>query len=687
MVIATGISSVTTQLLSIREFLAQFSGNEFVIALIIFIWLILGGLGTLLAHLFSRYDKVSLPGLVTCSFILVLVSVAQLVSIRLCPDFLFLTGSSIGFYPTLIFICLTIGPYALLIGFVLPYSLYVIRIIYPQYPGANIYLADNIGDVLGGAFFSFVLVFCFTPFQSVFLANILLLLLLGLVIYYKYKWSFLKLLVFLSTLVLIAAPLFLEEESLENQHNGRLIHYQESRYGRIEVFENKDQLVVFTDGEPSYINQSKREAEHSAHFPLAQLRQVNSVCVISATSSIMSEIHKYRPQRIDYVEMDPALTDILFQYDFLKKVPGLETIHEDGRKYLQTSDVSYDSVIMNLSDPDTFKANRFYTYEFFRIVDDHLKKKGIFCFSVKGYDNYPSKAQVLKLSSLFQTLKEVFPNILILPLDKIYFLASDQQLDFNIPELLKNKDITTYYISRFYSGNVTKERIQGLRSLIRSKAKLNTDISPSLMQIIFRQWFEKYSTSPYVFYGLIGLLGLLYTVLIKKEEFVLFSTGWMNMGTELLVILTFQILYGYVYLYVGLIVTVFLAGLCPGAWLGNHLQCFRKKFLLWTDFSIIILLGIYLALLTLVSNLAIIFLLSFGFFLSLICGFQFPVALELQGGGNNAVSRSFSADLIGAAAGSLVTSVILVPMVGLQWTLIIFIGLKMISLGCIAWRR
>ena len=47
MVIATGISSVVTQLLIIREFLSQFQGNEFVIALILFNWLTLGGIGTL----------------------------------------------------------------------------------------------------------------------------------------------------------------------------------------------------------------------------------------------------------------------------------------------------------------------------------------------------------------------------------------------------------------------------------------------------------------------------------------------------------------------------------------------------------------------------------------------------------------------------------------------------------------
>jgi len=49
-VVATGVASVVTQLVLIRELLSQFQGNEIVIALILFSWLTLGGLGTLLAR-------------------------------------------------------------------------------------------------------------------------------------------------------------------------------------------------------------------------------------------------------------------------------------------------------------------------------------------------------------------------------------------------------------------------------------------------------------------------------------------------------------------------------------------------------------------------------------------------------------------------------------------------------------
>ena len=53
-IIGTGISSVTTQLLTIREFLSQFHGNEITISLVIFCWLLLTGIGSLAAKAIKR---------------------------------------------------------------------------------------------------------------------------------------------------------------------------------------------------------------------------------------------------------------------------------------------------------------------------------------------------------------------------------------------------------------------------------------------------------------------------------------------------------------------------------------------------------------------------------------------------------------------------------------------------------
>ncbi|MEZ4568251.1 MAG: hypothetical protein R2860_15265 [Desulfobacterales bacterium] len=48
----------------------------------------------------------------------------------------------------------------LISGFVLPYSLVVIRTHIPQYSGTRIYIL-TLGDVCGGALFSFVLIYFF----------------------------------------------------------------------------------------------------------------------------------------------------------------------------------------------------------------------------------------------------------------------------------------------------------------------------------------------------------------------------------------------------------------------------------------------------------------------------------------------------------------------------------------------
>ena len=174
-VIATGISSVVTQLLTIREFLTQFQGNEIVIALILFNWLILGGLGTLLARVISRRYQATSGRLAWLSLILSIFAVVQILAIRRLRDIVFIQGSSVGFYPTWLFSLLVITPYCLLLGFVLPYSLFVLRSDTAGYPGARIYITDNIGDISGGALFSFVLVFLVNPLTAIFLAHVPLL--------------------------------------------------------------------------------------------------------------------------------------------------------------------------------------------------------------------------------------------------------------------------------------------------------------------------------------------------------------------------------------------------------------------------------------------------------------------------------------------------------------------------------
>jgi spermidine synthase len=681
-IIATGISSVVTQLLIIREFLAQFQGNEFIIALILFNWLVLGGIGTILARWVTRdLWAPTANRLGWLSLILAGMPAVQILAIRFLRDVFFIHGSSVGFYPTLSYSFLIIAPYCLMIGFVLPYSLFVIRAEKPDYPGARIYIIDNLGDVSGGALFSFALVFLVTPLKAVFWANLPLLLTAFLLLSRNFFRS--RIAIYLGTgmtFIILIAGIFLEPASLFPP-SGKLVYYKESRYGRIEVQKDQEQFTLFVGGVPQFGSQNLSIAEETIHYPLAQLPRVQNILLISAEGGMMTELEKYRPASIDYVELDPKVAEVEFRFKMIKKIPGLKVIYQDGRSYLADSNKIYDAIIVNLSEPDTFQINRFFTDRFFDLARRHLARHGVLSFAMKGFENYLAEPQRQKLSSLYNTVNDYFKHVLLLPGQKIFFLCSSQPLNTDIPALLARKNISTRYIKGYYYGNLTHERIERLNDLMDPKAPKNCDDYPQLMRLMFQQWFAKFSTSPTGFIAVLAVVCMVYLIRISAEEFVLFSTGFTVMGSELLVIFAFQIFFGYIYFQIGLIVTVFLAGLLPGAWFGHRLRYRSKQTLALADGLLILLMVVLIVALRQGSyRLPVSFFLFYGFVVSLICGFQFPVALYLRGGDAPAVTRTFSADLIGAAFGTLITSVVLIPYFGIIWAAAGLIGLKILSL-------
>jgi len=687
-VIATGISSVVTQLLTIREFLTQFQGNEIVIALIIFNWLILGGIGTLLARIIThRLWKATITRLGWLSLFLSAFSVLQILAIRGLRDVVFIYGSSVGFYPTWLYTFLIITPYCLLLGFVLPYSLFVLRNEILDYPGARIYITDNIGDISGGALFSFALVYLVTPLKAIFLAHLPLLVAIYLLFAgQRRRRPFVFLGLGLVAAVLVAG-IFFEKASLMPSE-GKLVYYRETRYGRIAVHQDREQFTLFEDGIPVFSNQNISIAEETIHYPLAQLIDVEHILLVSAEGGVMEELQKYALQSVDYVELDPEVTSVQFRFGMIKEIPALNVINQDGRAFLAHSKKIYDAIIVNLPEPETFQVNRFYTDRFFELAKDHLSKNGVLSFSMQGFQNYLAEPQRQKLSSLYNTVSAYFKYVILLPGQKVFFVCSNRPVNTDIPAALASKAIFTRYISGFYYGNLTNERIKRLNQSIDPSTPPNLDNSPYLMRVMFSQWFSKYQSSPLGFIIAMVTLTLFYLSRISREEFVLFSTGCITMGSEILVIFAFQIFFGYIYLQIGIIITVFLAGLMPGAWLGNKLHRHGKQALAFTDVLLVVLLGILiLALDKGGDRLPVLFFLMFGFVVSLACGFQFPVALHLRGSDNAAATRTFSADLIGAAWGTLFMSVVLIPYFGIIWATAGLIAVKVISLGMIGFHK
>jgi len=678
-VVTTGIASVVTQLVLIREFLSQFQGNEIVIALILFNWLVLGGLGTLLARRASGSRFATRQALGWISLALVLISTPTLFGARLLRDLVFTHGASVGFYPTFAYIAAIATPYALLIGFLLPLSLFALRSQRPDYPGSLVYIWDNIGDIGGGALFSFLIVFWLTPVQAVVAAHLPL---LAAVLFLQptgRRPAATRVLAAAAVLLALFAALAAERASLAPSR-GELAHYRETRYGRITVVTQQELVTLFQDGTPLLSSQDEALAEETVHYALAQLDEPKRILLISAAAGVMEELEKYNLESIDYVELDPDLTEVLFDFNLLKRTQPLRVIHGDGRAYLARALPGYDAILVNLNDPQTFQTNRFFTDRFFSLARSQLSGQGVLSFSMGGFDNYLAEPQRRKLSSVFHTARQYFSHVLMLPGARVFFICSNRPLQTDVPDLLRRRGIATLYISAYFEGNVTPERISYLRGQMVPAAPVNAELAPYVMRAVFSEWFAKFHSSPLGFMSALAVALALYLRRTSRVEFILFSTGWMTMGSEILIIFAFQIFFGYIYFQIGIIVTVFLAGLLPGALWGRRLAARSRRVLILSDIALIALLGATFATVHAGDRLGQAFYLFLGFTVSFACGLQVPAALRLDGDSGRAVTAVFSADLIGAALGTLVTSTILIPYLGITGAIGALLGLKVLSL-------
>jgi spermidine synthase len=677
-IIGAGVSSIAVQLVTVREFLSQFHGNEITISLVLFSWFLLTGLGSFMAKAVP-WPSVTVFALVSGG--LAFWPLPQLILIRTLRERVFLHGVAPGFNETALYILSTIAPYGLLLGFFLPYALRVLNERWENFTSGGLYVTDSIGDITGGILFSFVLVYSFTPFVTVAITSGLLVLavLLLFLAFRRYVLFFLAL-VCTGLFCLFSLNSHFEKVTLAPQY-GEIVRYVESPYGRIVITREGTQHTFWESGIPFYSDADTVNSEEKIHYALSQLEEVKSVLLVSGgLGETLAEVSKYAPSSVDYVELDPNLTRVAQELDLIVQSPSLTIHHDDGRHYIKETSKKYDAVIVDLPEPDTFQLNRFFTSEFFSLTKRVLEKEGILAFSLDTSPNYLSDLQRSKLSILYNTVKQHFRNVLILPGEKAYFLCRDGDLSTDVPARLALKSVPTAYVEGFFHGNVTQERIEEIRKRLDPKAPVNTDFEPRVMTALFQEWFAMHGSSPKVF-GWVALgLTMLYLIFLRREEVVLFTTGLANMGVEMLVIFTFQVMYGYLYLKLGAIVTAFLVGLLPGALFGNLFKGRgRIPFIVSEIILFSLLVVFYVGISFSEGDIPQFYFLGYGFVFSFFCGYQFPLAAGLIGEKESPAAGCLAADFTGAAVGTLATGAILIPLLGIQMAIIFLILVKISS--------
>ncbi|MCK4406617.1 MAG: hypothetical protein KAV44_02975, partial [Bacteroidales bacterium] len=541
----------------------------------------------------------------------------------------------------------------------------------------KVYSLDAIGSIIGGLLFNFFMIYFLTTFQSLFFLMIINFLTALLLSFFLKKY-FPGILIFLIAVTFILINFKYDLDIISKQllyKNQNIIFQKETPFGNLLVTRTADQLNFIENGVPLFSTNNIIENEEAIHYAMIQHTDPKNILLVSGgISGVLDEILKYNVNKIDYLEINPWLIKIGEKYKLIPENDKITIINKDARLFVKENDFIYDVAIINLPEPTTAQINRYYTLEFFKELKEKLSENAVISISLASTENYLSEEAIQLNSTLFNTLKKVFNNVVIVPGGKNYFLASDGKIGINIAGKIEKQGIKNSFVNKYYiNDELLSFRSDFITNSLDSKAPVNKDFLPISYYRQLLLWISYFKINILYFAVALLLILIILLIILKPVNLGLFGGGFTASSIEVVLLISFQIIYGYVYQMIGIIIMIFMAGLAIGSlYMKKIIPVFNINNYIKVQISIaifsILLPFILLIMDSIKTNPVIVhsvfFLLTL--LIAILTGMQFALASKIQKKNiSSAAAESYSSDLLGSAFGALLTSAFLIPLLGI----------------------
>jgi spermidine synthase len=747
---AVGFTSIIAQIVLMRELVATFYGNELLFGLVLMAWLAWVAVGSWgLARIAAHRQLGSgtfATGLALAGGLLL----AQMALVRDVRALLGVTpGAFVEFGPMVGAVVLIPAPLCLLTGFL--FTLGARLTAEEGGTAGQAYVWESAGAVVGGTLFSFLLIHWLDPFQTTLLVGSVNLVVAAGLLTERYRAPvsprnrgsripphphIYLLLGLLALLLLGAFPLgrFLHQSTLRWQWSD-LVFAADSPYGRLTIQARDGQRVFFENGLLAFETQGTFP-EEVAHFPLLAHPDPRSVLLIGGgVAGDLREILKHPVARVTYVELDPLLIEAAQAHlppedAAVLDNPRVRLILTDGRLYAKQSPELFDVIILDLPEPAAGALNRFYTRQFFAEVRAILYPGGVFALGLPSAENYWSPELARRNGSVYHTLRAVFPEVLALPGEYNFFLASHVPLEADpavLAERLAGRGVETRWVTPEYIEYVfTTDRFAGVRRELEAMAgvRLNGDLTPICYYYDLALWLSRFypnlrrafESASLINLGWVALPLALGVVLVRWRRgwavpVVIAGIGLAEMTLEVVILFAFQVLHGTIYAQVSLIITAFMAGLALGGAAGNRLlahgfplfaynvlripfisrstthhaphtthhaprtthhevrRAEARRALIAVQIAIIIYSGLFPLILLLPIPAPTLVFPLLALLAGALTGMAFPLAVALvRGGAGRVAGMLYGADLVGGCLGALLGAVLFIPLLGIPQT-------------------
>ncbi len=711
----TGLISLVGQIVLLRELNVAFFGIELIYLIALGLWLLLTALGTL----FGRGKGTPSPGRTAALLLLFSLFLPLGVVFLRASRILFggVPGAYLPFPVQMASLAIALLPAAFLSGL-------LFRSAAGQYAErgrtlAGAYGIESLGGLAGGLLATVGLRFGIQNFPLALACGLTaaaaaLLFFRGRELRSR-RLAALVVSILLALLFWQATPL---DRAMTCWNHPDLLATRDSPYGRITVTARSGQVSVFTNDALAFETEGT-EAELFAHLAVLQHPRPQRILVLGGgIDGTLRELLKHKPARIDDVELDRAMIGMVrshLPHDIQVSIadPNVRLTLADPRRYLKKSGTVYDLILVGMPEPASGQANRFYTQEFFRECAGRLAPGGIVALRLHAAENFWTPQLIRRTASIHRALASVFPEILILPGATTVITASVTPLPRS-PEIpagrLRERGVSTRLVSAPYLHYLyTNDRRTDLEKRLQGAAvPMNTDIRPVCYPYAVMLWlakfFPKLALADLPGFGregwgsgqdpwMIGLgLALLFLLSRLRASWrrglLVAAAGLIGIVFEAVLILAYQAKEGVLYQDIGLLLMAFMAGLALGAWILKEAirrTGAKQKRSRWWGVGLLAgfaLLGVAVnwavgteTMGGLVPTAALLF--AAGFFVAGLLAYAGLFGVRDQ---RKVIAPLYAADLIGGCLGSLLGSLFLIPVLGLDGTITAMLLLAALSL-------
>lgn len=693
--VAVGFFSILGQVVILRELNVAFYGIELIYILSFGFWLAGTAIGAAVGRRSYIPEDKNIQLLFLISSVLLLIDIVFIRGIRILFG-----GVEGGYLPFLIQIAgliIALLPISILSGLLFQYT--AKRFVHENGTLAKAYSIESAGGVLGGLSSTLFLNFGLSNFSIALICSACSLIV---VILNSHKAKN-GVHIYLSPVALIIILLMLTLSSqidmmMTSWNHPYLIESIDTPYNRVTITSPEKQICVFEDDALSYETESV-SAEEFVQLSTLQTNNLENILVFGGGfEGIIPELLKLPVKKIDYVEINKSMIEVLQKHlpaEFKNSLADkrVNIIYQDPRKFLQSQN-SYNIIIVGMPEPMSAQNNRFYTKEFFAECSKVLDQNGILAFKIRSSENLWTQQLTERNRGIYNSLKSAFDNVLVLPGVVNIFVTSKSELTTDVKLLsdrFNERKLETKLVSPRYINYIfTNDRFAEIKKLLSSGIQnINSDLQPVCYSYTISIWLSKFfpnlansenlslkivelKTSPVFYVIIIILLGIIVwtrkSVRLKRAVLV-FTAGLVGMILEIILILLYQNKNGILFRDIGFLLMAFMVGLSLGSFIVQKLFMLTKNKLL---------LGIFLVLGFSLLNISIYCLIKFDLMSSLpfisaallldgifVAGvFSFASLYKVENR-QAVISPLYSADLIGGCFGSLITSLILIPVYGL----------------------